>query len=535
MALRTLFAVLVALVLAAPSQAGVVITGTSTQMTTDPNTQTDPAISGDIVMWTDDRNGNDDVYFLDLTTFVETQVTSNPADQELGDVSGGWIVYTDTQVAVDGIVAYDIASGASTVVTSGGQGNATIDGDLVVYQDFSLVIGGNRIEEIHLADLGAGTTTQLTSTAVDERNPAIGGGYAVFEREAGGAWDVILHDLVSGVETNLGPGAHPHTDGATVVWNADSGAGDQDLFFYDIGSGNTTHLVQAGMQTRPHVDGDIVCYDDNAAGNADVVVRHIPSGATATVGGASIGFLNDCDGNRVAYTSFDTNFDIWVYEFAVQHGDIGVAPSAVDFGDVVLGDSSAMIVTITNEGQQSLQVTGVSLLDGSGPISLDSVTVGGLPAAPPFTLAPAETADVTLGFSPGAEALFADTLRVTSDDFDEPSTDVPVSGVGVVVDEPPAEIIAGCLDAIDAAVAAGTLAGSGPGKSAAGRLGALINKIEAAGDALADGLEGNACDQLASAQSRVDGVEPPPDFAAGAALGSVFSCLEDARDALDCD
>jgi hypothetical protein len=62
-----------------------------------------------------------------------------------------------------------------------------------------------------------------------------------------------------------------------------------------------------------------------------------------------------------------------------------------------------------------------------------------------------------------------------------------------------------------------------------------VNKIEAAGDLVNDGLAGNACDQLASALERIDGQEPPPDFAAGVALGTVSACLGEAAEALDCE
>jgi beta propeller repeat protein len=312
-------------------------------------------------------------------------------------------------------VLYEIATGANTVLTPGGQGNPTIDGDLVAYEDET---AGNS--DIYVADLVSGALLPIATTAFDESSPVVGGGLVVFERSAGaGTPDVIVHDLASSAETNLGPGLRPHTDGVTVVLSATSGAGDKDILVYDVASGNLTQLAQPGDQTRAHVDGDMIAYDDNSTGIPDVAVRHLPSGATTTFGGVSLDFLNDLSGNRIAYSKFDTdapngNLNIWVYEFSLLAGDVGVAPLAVDFGDVAVGDSSSMIVTITNEGQNTLDVTGVALVGGAGPIGLDAVEVGGLPAALPITLGIAETADVTLGFAPGAAAVYGDTLRVTS-------------------------------------------------------------------------------------------------------------------------
>lgn len=67
-------ALLAALLLVTAAQ--VTISGTTTQITADPAIQFDPSISGDIVVFTDDRNGNDDVYYIDLADLSETRVTS---------------------------------------------------------------------------------------------------------------------------------------------------------------------------------------------------------------------------------------------------------------------------------------------------------------------------------------------------------------------------------------------------------------------------------------------------------------------------
>ena len=60
------------------------------------------------------------------------------------------------------------------------------------------------------------------------------------------------------------------------------------------------------------------------------------------------------------------------------------------------------------------------------------------------------------------------------------------------------------LDFIKDSVEAGTLYGSGPGKSAEGRLGALRNMIEATGNLIDAGLIEDACWQLQDAYNRTD-------------------------------
>jgi hypothetical protein len=89
-------------------------------------------------------------------------------------------------------------------------------------------------------------------------------------------------------------------------------------------------------------------------------------------------------------------------------------------------------------------------------------------------------------------------------------------------------------EVFDPAVEAGTLVGDGPGNSASGRLNALRNMIEAAGDLIEMGEIEAACDQLLDALNRVDGAFPPPDFAAGPAVSMVAGEIVQLRDNLGC-
>lgn len=91
------------------------------------------------------------------------------------------------------------------------------------------------------------------------------------------------------------------------------------------------------------------------------------------------------------------------------------------------------------------------------------------------------------------------------------------------------------LDFIEDSVEAGTLSGSGPGRSAQGRLGALINMIEAAGNLIDAELIADACWQLQDAYNRTDGNSPPPDFVAGPAAAELASKIEVLRTTLGCE
>jgi len=56
---------------------------------TDPADQINPSTDGRTVVWQDNRNGNWDIYALDLNTSKEMQITTDSADQINPDVEDG--------------------------------------------------------------------------------------------------------------------------------------------------------------------------------------------------------------------------------------------------------------------------------------------------------------------------------------------------------------------------------------------------------------------------------------------------------------
>jgi uncharacterized repeat protein (TIGR01451 family) len=94
----------------------------------------------------------------------------------------------------------------------------------------------------------------------------------------------------------------------------------------------------------------------------------------------------------------------------------------------------------------------------------------------------------------------------------------------------PEEQLDEILDAIDAAVADGTLEGSGPGASADNRLEAVIRWLAQAGE----GAVVN-CSLLNNALLRTDGVSPPPDFVTGPAAATLHAQIQELITRLGCE
>jgi predicted outer membrane repeat protein len=211
--------------------------------------------------------------------------------------------------------------------------------------------------------------------------------------------------------------------------------------------------------------------------------------------------------------------------------DVEVAPSELeyDFGDVNIGTSDMTFVTIYNSGSANLTVSAISFTPDSN--SDFSITSGpSLPAA----IEPDGFVYVGITYSPSVEGYVTAILEIISDDPDEDLVQINLGGFGVQTELPPEGQIAEILAFFDASVADGGLLGSGPGKSAQGRLGALRNMIEASGDLIEDGLLEEACEQLLDAYNRIDGQPRPPEFAQGTAAPTLAGMIEGLRMSLEC-
>jgi beta propeller repeat protein len=343
------------------------ITGTLRQLTTNAGSQIDPAVGGDIVVYTSNQNGNDDVYFMNVVTGVETRVTTSTTPQRLHDVSGGRIVYTDLTPPAARIRLYDIATASDTAISPGPDQNARIDGQIVVFER-----GSSSSTDVVAVNLDTNTETIVAGTAALELRPSVSGMKVVYERRAAfdGPSDIVLFDLAAHTETLVASGAdnrRPDIDGNTIVWDTETADGSLDVAVYDVSTGQTRVLAMPGNQRFAHISGRFLSFDDDSAGNPDVAVYDLFSGAMKRVGGAAADFLNDISGNRMAFTSNASgNADIWVFEFQVVGDSLyGVSSEAGSFDDGLsviapATASAALVGPLDPDPNVFAQATGLS-------------------------------------------------------------------------------------------------------------------------------------------------------------------------------
>jgi len=111
---------------------------TVTTISPGPSMRYSPAISGDVIVWVDDRNGNLDIYGYDLSTATEFPVCTATGDQEIPSISGDVVVWQDKRGGTDwDVYAYDLSTQTEWVVCAdaANQSLPATDGSVVVWVD----------------------------------------------------------------------------------------------------------------------------------------------------------------------------------------------------------------------------------------------------------------------------------------------------------------------------------------------------------------------------------------------------------------
>jgi hypothetical protein len=108
---------------------------------------------------------------------------------------------------------------------------------------------------------------------------------------------------------------------------------------------------------------------------------------------------------------------------------------SLNYGDVFIGSDSSLSVTITNTGTADLDVSSIAL--GVGTSSDFAITSG--PAD--IVLVPGANTTVVVTYSPSDVGVDSGTLVIESDDSDEPTVTVSLSGNGVTVAVPEIDVV----------------------------------------------------------------------------------------------
>lgn len=318
--------------------------------------QTDPAVCGNVIVWSEYYTSDQEVWSYNIATGVTAQITGAPvrptaSDCRHPDVYGDVIVYYNQDTwKVDGhslstgsyfdisrregtcdscriggnyvvyeytpnvlssdvdIFAYDLNTGQESVVVDldGFEMNPDVDGNVVVWADWR---NPPRQYDIYGYDLSAKQEFPVWLGTDSPGYPRISGTTVVwqsYEENPGGgsSYNVYSLDLRTGQRQPICVGAqdsqYPVVSGDFIVWQDDRN-GDIDLYGYRISTGAEFQITSGnGHQLLPDLDGNVLVWVDYRSGNRDLYMTYIPEPAALfvlTMGG--VGLLRARRGQRV--------------------------------------------------------------------------------------------------------------------------------------------------------------------------------------------------------------------------------------------
>ena len=243
--------------------------------------QTDPGQPDNhvLVVWEDHRSGNADIQGYDVTTSTAFSVCTNTAQQTAPRISGDWVVWQD-QRSGDWAVwgahidpATDTVGPAAPISPEPSAGSdetePDVSGDYVVWVD-------NRYgdDDIFAYDSAAGYTWDVypDTQRADQDQPSVSG-HTVVWRDAGGVattgTDILGADLLTGVPFVVcqaaGDQSWPAIDQDLVVWtDARSVAHSLDVRGFDLTLKQRFPVaVTTARQCQPTISDYQVVWTDN--------------------------------------------------------------------------------------------------------------------------------------------------------------------------------------------------------------------------------------------------------------------------------
>jgi beta propeller repeat protein len=219
-------------------------TGSTRPITTGTAIRSQPAFSGEILVWTDSRNGNLDIYGYDFARENETQLSKNTSDQDSPAIYSKKVVWRDKrdrdhpQIYVYDLETLEFASVSGTDVIDPREPG--IYGDRIIWTD--------RRNRIFTYDLSTKTESSLPDEFIQAVNASI-----YKDR-------VIWHDI-RGWQSDRPPGIC-RPDGFCI--GETQPPKDQSVFIYDLTKKTDTEVFTRWIPSlsplRPRLSDDFLVF-----------------------------------------------------------------------------------------------------------------------------------------------------------------------------------------------------------------------------------------------------------------------------------
>ena len=341
-----------------------------------------------------------------------------------------------------GVVAWGLSASPASVPVAARSGVRAISAGFydtaAIKTDGSVVVWGNDGFDLTNVPVQAQTGVQgiavgfFHMVAVKDNGDVIAWGDNIYGLTT---VPVAAQTGVTAVAAGVQHAAALKSDGSVVAWG-DNGAGQTTV---PVAAQTGVQAISAGDYHTVALksDGSVIAWGDNTYGQRTVPVA-AQSGVQAIYAGARHTLALKTDGTIVGWG--ENGAGQTVAPAAAQRGVQAIAGGvlhsvalirAAGFGDQAIATSSAAkIFTIKNIGGAALNVTSASVT-GADAAAFTLDTTGMLSSVPATT--GATTFSVT--FTPSSIGEKTATLRVQSDDPNEPAYDIALTGTGIVVPE----------------------------------------------------------------------------------------------------
>ncbi|MBL3528201.1 MAG: choice-of-anchor D domain-containing protein [gamma proteobacterium endosymbiont of Lamellibrachia anaximandri] len=375
---------------------------------------------------------NGDAFGVSVSINGDTAIVGAMLDDDKGSASGSAYVFVRDGTG-DWIEQPKLLASDGTGFDHFGQ-SVVLTGD-------TAVVGADRVETAYVfvrdPDTGAWTEDQIVKASV------VAGGYAICMSISGNA-------LIIGAPTAVGQGlafiltSSVATPDITVT---DSIAPNADL---TVAFGDVTEMTTADQTVTVTNDGNADLLLGNIA-QADPLASPFSilndtcstqtltpaTSCTLTVrfsppstGAFSDSFdipSDDPDENPVTVNVDGTGIGLAVPDITVTDSVAPVDDLAIAFGNVTQATTSDETVTITNDGNADLTIGNIGALDVLvAPFSILNDTCS------TQILAPAASCTLTIRFEPTVVGALGDSFDIPSDDADEATVTVNLTGTGTV-------------------------------------------------------------------------------------------------------